>query len=66
MDKPIRISHEMVSEGLRVYEHLKETYDGEGLIVEVYKAMVLADRSYRFRAKAEKGRCAAPNACSDD
>ena len=60
------ISREMISEGLGVYEHLKETYAGEFLVVEIYKAMRSVDPSDRHRAKAEKGQCEVPNACSDD
>lgn len=67
MDKPIKISSAMVSEGLRVYEELKETYDGQSLVEAVYRAMASVDRSGRSRAKAERNQCViVPNAYSDD
>lgn len=56
----------MVSAGLRVYEDLQETFPGYLLVGEIYKAMVLADRSERSRAKGGKGRSVVPNACSND
>ena len=64
--RSIKVSSAMVSEGFRVYEELKETYDGQSMVVAVYSAMKLAGRLESSRAKAGKDRCEAPNACSDD
>jgi len=62
MDKEIKVSPEMVSEGLRVYEDLRTTYDAKSLVAAIYTAMALVDPANLARAKDENSRSdAGPN-----
>lgn len=43
MNEKRKVTPEMISEDLRVYEDLRETYDAKSLVEAIYIAMVLAD-----------------------
>jgi hypothetical protein len=63
--KSIKVSSEMASEGLRVFEELENSCPGYLLVVEIYTAMELV-RRHQSRAMAGTDRYVVQNAHSDD
>jgi hypothetical protein len=65
MAKTIHVSSAMSSEGLRVFEELKDSCPACLLVAEIYIAMALADRQDSARAKGGTDGQAVPASNAD-